>query len=103
MISEKFRPMALSARYRLQSHRRGVYTGQFNWQSRVQWYRANLQANHKSIIRTFARLHYLACHAPDAVRRRWSPVYDRWQRQHLASAGRASSRYLENYTCHAWL
>jgi len=103
MVNQRFRPIALSQLYRLRSHRRGVYTGQLHWQSRIQWYRANLQSNHKSIIRIFARLHYLACHAPGPVRRRWSPVYDHWQRQHLASAGRASSRYLENYTCHAWL
>lgn len=95
--------MALLARYRLQSHRRGVYTGQFNWQSRVQWYRANLQTNHKSMIRTFARLHYLACHAPDPVRRQWAPVYQQWQRQHLATGGQASMRYVNRYTCHAWL
>jgi hypothetical protein len=37
------------------------------------------------------------------VQRRWHPAYKNLCRRLFADQGRASVRYLNKYTCHAWL
>jgi len=103
MEMNKFRPQEIGKVYLLKQRLKHGHTDSYNWQSRVRWYRAKDGINRQFIIRTFQYLHYRACHAPAPVRLRWKSAYQRFEKRHFASAGRASIRYLNTHTAHAWL
>ena len=79
----------------MQERRMGIWVN-YNWQTRDKWYPAGWKSNHISIGRIFGQLHYLACHAPAPIQKRWQPAYQRFCNQHIPS--RASMRYLETFT-----
>jgi hypothetical protein len=99
----KFRPQDISTRYIMRERRVTGRVENYNWQTRDKWYPAGWKTNQISIGRRFGHLHYLACHSPELVRRRWSAAYKQFCNQHLADRGKASVRYLNKWTCHAWL
>ena len=97
----KFRPQDISKRYII---RQRLLTGRsenYNWQSRIEWYPAGYRLNKKTIFRQFGRLHYLACHAPGPVKKRWAPAYKAFYKKRFGVTG--SMRYLNTWTAHAWL
>ena len=99
----RFRPQDISKKYIMRERRRTGRVENYSWQTRHKWYPAGWRPNHISISRRFGQLHYLACHAPEPVQRRWRQAYQQFCNQHLAARGRASRRYLNTWTCHAWM
>jgi hypothetical protein len=92
----------MPARIRLR-HRR--ITGQWpqtNWHTRQHWVPVGWQINQVSIARRFAHLHYLACHAPAPVQKKYRAAYAVFYRR-LFGSDRASLRYLNAWSGHAWL
>jgi hypothetical protein len=98
----KFRPQQISKKitmqYRLQ------YGRNYNlaWQIRARWYPVGRKPNQVSIARRFAQLHYLACHAPAPVQTKYRAAYAVFYRR-LFGSDRASLRYLNAWSGHAWL
>jgi hypothetical protein len=82
--------------------RHGAVLGSYNWQSRAEWYPAGYGLNKRTIFRQFGRLHYLACHSPERVQRQWQKVYDNFHTKHFGTF-KGSMRYLNQWSCHAWL
>ena len=97
----KFRPQDISAKYKLKQYIRTGRIENYNWQTRVKWYPAGWGFNKKVLGTIFGRLHYLACHAP-------TPVQKRYQRAYRALEARliprkASVRSINTYSAGAWL
>ena len=99
----RFRPQGIDRKYRLRHRLRTGLRESWNWQTRAEWYPAGWQVNHRTLGRAFARLHYLACHAPDPVRAKHWSAYQVLYNRLFAGRGTASIRYLNTYTAHAWL
>jgi hypothetical protein len=99
----KFRPQDLPKSFIFKQRLKHSGSENYNWQTRVRWYPAGWQPNQLSIGRRFSRLHYLACHAPAAVQKKWRPAYQAFERKHFGNLGRASMRYLNTWSCHSWL
>ena len=99
----KFRPQAISSRYIMKQRRVTGRVENYNWQTRIKWYPAGWKINQISIGRRFGHLHYLACHSPVPVQKCWRSVYKNFCDRHFADRGNASIRYLNQWTCHAWL
>ncbi len=99
----KFRPQEINKRhtFRLRLKGYGNEWINYNWQTRVEWYPAGYRLNKKTISKQFSRLHYLACHAPKPVQKRWAPAYRAFYKRHFGVTG--SMRYLNTWTAHAWL
>ena len=103
-IPNRFRPSsAMDTRSIMRERRRhGAVLGSYNWQSRAEWYPAGFQLNRKVMFRQFGNLHYLACHSPTRVQRQWQKVYDNYHTKHFGTF-KGSVRYLNKWSCHAWL
>ena len=104
-IPNRFRPSsAMATKYIMRErHRHGSTLGNYNWQSRVEWYPAGYRLNKQTIFRQFGKLHYLACHAPEPVTRKWQQAYNNFHTKHFGAFKGASMRYLNKWSCHAWL
>ena len=103
-IPNKFRPSSSMTTRSVMRERRkyGALHGNYNWQSRVEWYPVGFKLNHKTISKQFGRLHYLACHSPAPVAKRWQRAYNVFYRRHFGTVN-GSVRYLNTWSCHAWL
>lgn len=91
--------MDLNPGYRLKRRLSGDSTN-YNWQTRTEWWRDS-DTNRKHMIRVWKQLHYLACHAPEPVRRRWAGAYSRLMGR--LDPKFASVQYLEKYASVRWL
>jgi hypothetical protein len=98
----KFRPTEIAKSYSFKLRLRTGERVSYNWQTREQRYPAGWQVNHRAIARTFSKLHYLACHSPVAIQRRWRSAYNRFYQQHFG-ADKISVRYAIRRSCHSWL
>jgi hypothetical protein len=47
-------------------------------------------------------LHYLACHSPEKIQKRWLTVYNNFHTRHFGTRN-GSMRYLNEWSCHSWL
>lgn len=103
MNNARFRPQDLPKSYIMKQRLRYGRTDTYNWQTRVKWYPVGWGLNKRVIGDIFGRLHYLACHSPKPVRQRWRKAYKAFEAKYFASRGKASMRYLNNRTAHAWL
>jgi hypothetical protein len=103
-IPNRFRPSSAMTTQRIMRDRRrhGAVLGSYNWQSRAEWYPAGYGLNKRTIFRQFGRLHYLACHSPTRVQQQWQKVYDNFHTKHFGTF-KGSMRYLNQWSCHAWL
>lgn len=99
----KFRPQDLGKSYVMKQRLRYGRSDNYNWQTRVKWYPAGWGFNKKVIGAIHSRLHYLACHAPEPIQRKWKKAYKVFCDKHFGDAGKASVRYLNTYSCHSWL
>ena len=97
----RFRPQDISTRYVMKQRRLIGRAENYNWQTRVEWYPVGRKVNQISIGRRFGHLHYLACHSPAPIQKKWRAAYQRFCNQHIPS--RASMRYLAAFTCDSWL
>lgn len=103
MFQNKFRPQAIDLRWKLKENRK--YRGTFsnNWQTRIEWFPAGYKLNKKTIAKQFRVLHYLACHSPEPIAKKYKPAYNQFENKHFASKGKASMRFLNTWTAHSWL
>jgi hypothetical protein len=103
-IPNRFRPSSsMNTRSIMRERRRhGAVLGSYNWQSRAEWYPAGYRLNRKVMFRQFGNLHYLACHSPEPVTRKWQKVYDNYYKKHFGTF-KGSVRYLNKWSCHSWL
>jgi hypothetical protein len=103
-MPNKFRPSSSTDKKHIMKMRR-LYgrTDNYNWQSRIEWYPVGFKLNHKTIFKQFGKLHYLACHAPDATTKRWQKAYNTFYKKHFGAYKGGSMRYLNKWSCHSWL
>jgi hypothetical protein len=98
----RFRPVAVSKKYSMKLRIRTGESVSYNWQTREQWTPVGWQVNHRTIARTFSKLHYLACHSPVSIQRQWRPAYNRFYQRHFGTV-KMSVRYANQWSCHSWL
>ena len=79
------------------------WTSMYNFVDRAKWYPAGWRFNKKVIGNQFSKLHYLACHAPAPVQKRWHGAYREFMNRHFGDRGKASVRYLNKWSAHSWL
>lgn len=102
-LPNKFRPSSsMTTKSIMRGRRKYGGTDNYNWQSRVEWYPVGFKLNHKTIFKQFGKLHYLACHSPKPITRKWQKGYDNFYKKHFGSY-KASMRYLNDWSCHNWL
>ena len=100
----KFRPSSsMDTKSVMKQRLKYGHSDNYNWQSRVDWYPAGYKLNKKTISRQFQRLHYLACHAPEPVTKRWQKAYNNFYKAHFGAFKGASMRYLNTWSGHSWL
>ena len=101
----KFRPSSSMTTKSIMRERRkhGALLGSYNWQSRIEWYPVGFKLNHKTIAKQFGKLHYLACHSPEPITKKWQKAYDNFYKKHFGTWNGTSVRYLNKYSCHNWL
>ena len=99
----KFRPQDTPKRLIIRDRLKYGQTNNYNWQTRIKWYPVGWTYNKRVIGDQFSRLHYLACHAPDPIKKRWRKTYDNFMAKHFGTRGKASVRYLNKYSCHSWM
>jgi hypothetical protein len=102
-LAVKYRPMDVSKKYKIRYRLETGNRESYNWSSRVRWYPAGWKLNRQTLGRVFSKLHYLSCHAPEPIQKKWRIVYNQFQAKYFASRGKASNRYLNTYTAHKWL
>lgn len=98
----KFRPQSVDKPTLIKFRRNGIVDN-YNWQTRVEWFPVGYRINKITIVKQFIRLHYLACHAPKPITKRYSKVYDTFYKKHFGVNKGASFRYLNNWSCHSWM
>ena len=101
-MNTMFRPMAMDKPAQIKARRLG-YPENYNFPRRIKWYPAGWKYNHRVIGDIHSRLHYLACHAPDPITKKWCATYAVFMAKHFGSGGKGSMRYLNNWSCHSWL
>lgn len=100
----RFRPQEIYPRYRLKYWLKYGRYPSHNWQSRYTYKRVHpLPVNQETLGRIFSRLHYLACHAPKPVQKKWRPAYNNFIKRYCAEGGRHSIKFANKHTAHAWL
>lgn len=97
-----YRPRSISKRFLVKERRYGS-TINYNFCSRIKWYPAGWGFNKRTIGNVHSKLHYLACHAPEPIQKKWGKVYEQFQKKHFGDSKRGSGRFLNNHTCHNWL
>ena len=102
-LPTKYRPMDVSKKYKIRYRLETGNRESYNWRSRVRWYPAGWKINNQTLVRLFSRLHYLGCHSPGRVQKKWFPVYNRFEEKYFATKGKPSSRYREKNTAYKWL
>jgi hypothetical protein len=102
-LLQKYRPLDVSKKYKIRYRLETGNRESYNWRSRVRWYPAGWQLNKQTLGRVFSRLHYLGCHSPEPVQKRWFTVYNRFEEKYFATKGKPSKRFLENHTAYKWL
>ncbi len=99
----KFRPQDTPKRAIIKQRLKYGRSDNYNWQTRIKWYPAGWGFNKKILGNIHGRLHYLACHAPSPIQKRWWKVYDNFMAKHFGTKGNASVRYLNKWSCHSWM
>jgi hypothetical protein len=99
-----FKPQDIPKRYTIRTRLKG-YDGSFennNFVSRTKWYPAGWRFNKQTLGKAHSRLHYLACHAPKPIQKKYKKIYSSFYKKHFGTH-HASVRYLNNYSCHSWM
>ena len=98
----KLRPTALSLRYKLK-YKINRTQGNPHFLIRRTKPVSRKPVNYQTIGNIFAKLHYLACHAPTKIQLRWKGAYLRFEKHHFGVWKRQSGRFHNKYTAGAWL
>lgn len=101
----RFRPQEITKRHTIRLRLQGYGNEwiNYNWQSRVEWWPCGYGSNKKTIAKQFKRLHYLACHAPSPIQKKWRVTYNNFMIKHFGASGKGTMRYLNRWSCHSWL
>lgn len=103
MNANKFRPSSSNYKKRIMKLRlKYGHVDSYNWQSRAAWYPVGYRLNRRTISQQFGRLHYLACHSPEPVAKKWQQAYNNFHTRHFGTL-KGSMRYLNQWSCHSWL
>lgn len=102
MSSRLFRPQDIPKKFIMQERMIGGGRVNYNFCNRVKWYPAGWGLNKKVLGKMHSKLHYLACHAPEPVKKKWQQNYKVFYAKHFGS-DIASVRFLNNHSCHAWM
>lgn len=102
-MNNKFRPQSIGKSYIMKQRLHYGRTDSYNYQTRIEWFPVGYTYNKKVIAKQFQKLHYLACHSPEPVAKKWQSAYNQFYKKHFASGGKASIRFLNTYTAHSWL
>jgi hypothetical protein len=103
MLPNKFRPQDLTKTFIMKERLKYGRSDNYNFQTRIEWYPVGYKLNKKTIVKQFGKLHYLACHAPEPVAKKWKSAYNQFEKKYFASSGNASMRFLNTWTAHSWL
>lgn len=99
----KFRPQDIDKLYIMKQRRLTGRSENYSWQSRIKWYPAGWGFNKRVLGSMHSRLHYLACHAPTPVQKKWAKTYKVFMDKHFGDTGKATIRYLNKWSCHSWM
>lgn len=102
-MNRMYRPQDLPKRITIRERLKYGRSDNYNFVNRVKWYPAGWKLNHKTLGGIHSRMHYLACHAPRPIQQRWKAAYKVFVDRHFGHSGHASMRYLNTWSCHAWL
>ena len=105
-MNKIFRPQEPNKRMTIRLRHKGYskeWTSMYNFVNREKWYPAGWKYNQRIIGGMHSRLHYLVCHAPEPIRKRWCVAYKNFMDRHFGDARRASMRYLNKWSCHSWM
>lgn len=105
-MNKMFRPQEPNKRMTIRLRHRGYskeWTSMYNFVDRAEWYPVGWGKHRQQFARRFARLHYLACHAPRPVQLRWRAAYREFMNRYFGDGGQASMRYLNKWSSHSWL
>jgi len=104
-MNKMYRPQDINKLHTIKLRRKGYGNEwiNYNFVGRVKWYPAGWGFNKRVIGDMHSRLHYLACHAPGPIRKKWRVTYTNFMARHFGDSGRASVRYLNKYSCHSWM
>ncbi len=100
-----FRPQEHSKVHTIKLRRKGYGNEwiNYNFCNRVKWYPAGWGVNKRVLGNIHSRMHYLACHAPAPIQKKWRVTYNNFMIKHFGAAGKGSMRYLNTWSAHAWL
>lgn len=100
-----FRPQEHSKVHTIKLRRKGYGNEwiNYNFCNRVKWYPAGWGVNKRVLGNIHSRMHYLACHAPVPIQKKWRVTYNNFMIKHFGAAGKGSMRYLNTWSCHSWL
>lgn len=100
----KFRPQHLNKRILIKGRRCGK-TINYNFTHRDKWFPAGWGFNQKILGSIFGKLHYLACHSPNPIQKKWAKAYKNFEKAHLGdmSGKLMTFKYANNWSCSKWL
>lgn len=96
----KFRPQEISKTYIIKQRLKYGRTDNYNWQTRSNWYPANMTKNQISIMRRWLQIHHYASHT-ERPAQYWIRANQMFMKAHFPA--NASNSYSNKYSCHAWL
>lgn len=98
-----YRPQDLPKRFIIKERLKYRKSQNYNFCNRVKWYPAGWGFNKRVIGSIHSKLHYLACHAPAPVQKKWAKAYRTFQDKHFGNIKTAGPRYLNKWSCHSWM
>lgn len=104
-MNQLFRPQEKSVKTIMRLRRQGYSNNwtNYNFVNRAKWFPVGWQYNQRVIGSMHSRLHYLACHAPASVCKKWRVTYNNFMIKHFGASGKGTMRYLNTWSCHSWL
>jgi hypothetical protein len=104
-MKQMFRPHEKSVQSIMKLRRQGYSNNwtNYNFVNRAKWYPAGWKYNQRVIGSMHSRLHYLACHAPAPVCRKWRATYNNFMIKHFGANGKGTMHYLNKWSAHSWL
>jgi len=103
-VTAVFQPQQISKLWMIRERRQGSpWAFNTNFKLRSNYVPAGWTKHQNQFAKRFSRLHYLACHSPKPIAIKWRSVYNQYMKKNFGVGGKASTRYLNKYSCHSWL
>jgi len=104
-MNKMFRPMESSKNATIKLRRMGYDNAwiNYNFPTRAKWFLTGWGVNKRTIGSIHSRLHYLACHAPEPIQKKWRATYNNFMIKHFGAAGKGSMHYLNKWSAHSWM